>query len=164
MLNEHLEEGLQVDATREVAMKAFLRITVFSSVVLLFYIAPSLAQSENSEFVVIANKELAGGSINMAALKGIYLREVRSWGKDGGVITPVDLSNGGSFYQNLFGKSYVQMQAYWLNMRIKYSVDLPVSKKDADSVKQYVADNKGAIGFIKSADVDERVKVLKITN
>jgi ABC-type phosphate transport system substrate-binding protein len=145
-------------------MRIFLRIAVFSAGVLLLYVVPSMAQSDSSEYVVIANKQLAGGSINTAALKGIYLREVRSWGNGGGEIIPVDLSNAGIFYQNLFGKSYVQMQAYWLNMRIKYSVDLPVSKKDPESVKQFIADTKGAIGFIKNADVDDRVKVLKVTN
>jgi ABC-type phosphate transport system substrate-binding protein len=107
---------------------------------------------------------MQGSSINVAALKGIYLREVRNWGNGGGEIVPVDLSSGNTFYQNLFGKSYVQMQAYWLNMRIKYSVELPVSKKDAESVKQFVAETKGAIGFVKNSDVDDRVKVLKVTN
>ena len=124
--------------------------------------APSIAQSD--EYVIVANKQVQGSSINMAALKGIYLREVRSWGNGGGEIIPVDLSSGNTFYQNLFGKSYVQMQAYWLNMRIKYSVDLPVSKKDAEGVKQFIADNKGAIGFLKNNDIDDRVKVLKVIN
>jgi hypothetical protein len=31
-------------------------------------------------------------------------------------------------------------------------------------VKQFVAENKGAIGFIKSTDVDDTVKVLKLNN
>ncbi len=56
------------------------------------------------------------------------------------------------------------MQAYWLNMRIKYSVNLPVSKKDSESVKEFIASNKDAIGFLKSSDLDDRVKVLKVVN
>lgn len=127
-------------------------------------IATSVAQSDNSEYAIVANKQMQGSSINVAALKGIYLREVRNWGNGGGEIIPVDLSSANNFYQNLFGKSYVQMQAYWLNMRIKYSVELPVSKKDAESVKQFIAENKGAIGFLKNSDIDDRVKVLKLTN
>jgi ABC-type phosphate transport system substrate-binding protein len=123
-----------------------------------------MAQSDSSEYAIVANKQMAGSSINVTALKGIYLREVRNWGNGGGEIVPVDLSSGSTFYQNLFGKSYVQMQAYWLNMRVKYSVELPVSKKDSASVKQFVAENKGAIGFIKSTDVDDTVKVLKLNN
>jgi ABC-type phosphate transport system substrate-binding protein len=145
-------------------MKTVFGIAALSAILLAAGAIPALAQSEISEYAIVANKQMQGTSISMAVLKGIYLREVRSWGNGGGDIVPVDLSAANGFYQNLFGKTYVQMQAYWLNMRIKYSVDLPVSKKDADSVKQFVADNKGAIGFIKASDVDDRVKVLKIGN
>ena len=143
-------------------MRTVFGIAAVLAVILMAGAAPSIAQSD--EYVIVANKQMQGSSINMAALKGIYLREVRSWGNGGGEIIPVDLSTGATFYQNLFGKSYVQMQAYWLNMRIKYSVDLPVSKKDAEGVKQFIADNKGAIGFLKNSDIDDRVKVLKVVN
>jgi hypothetical protein len=127
-----------------------------------FLVSSSLAQSD--EYVVVANKEMKAGAISQAALKGIYLREMRTWGAGGGDIIVVDLANSTSFYQNLFGKSYVQMQAYWLNMRIKYSVDLPISKKDPESAKQFISENKGSIGFLKNGDVDDRVKILKVTN
>jgi ABC-type phosphate transport system substrate-binding protein len=143
-------------------MRTGLGIAAVLAVFLMAGAAPSIAQSD--EYVIVANKQVQGSSINMAALKGIYLREVRSWGNGGGEIIPVDLSAASGFYQNLFGKSYVQMQAYWLNMRIKYSVELPVSKKDAESVKQFIAENKGAIGFLKNSDLDDRVKVLKLIN
>ena len=144
-------------------MRILLRIAAALAIVLVFNSTPSFAQSD-SEYVIVANKQMQGTSINVGALKGIYLREVRTWGNGGGQIVPVDLAAAGSFYQNLFGKTYVQMQAYWLNMRIKYSVDLPVTKKDAEGVKQFIAENKGAIGFLKNSDVDDRVKVLKVTN
>jgi ABC-type phosphate transport system substrate-binding protein len=145
-------------------MKTVLGITAVVAIFLVSFSMPSVAQSDGSDYVIVANKQIKGESINMAALKGIYLREVKSWGNSGGAIIPVDLANENNFYQNLFGKSYVQMQAYWLNMRIKYSVELPVSKKDPESVKQFVASNNGAIGFIKNNDLDERVKVLKLIN
>jgi ABC-type phosphate transport system substrate-binding protein len=142
-------------------MKTWCVIAFLCVIVLSAWTAPAEAQSD-SEYVIVANKEVAGSSIGLATLKGIYLREIKSWGNGGGQIVVVDLSSGSNFYQNLFGKSYVQMQAYWVNMRIKYSVDLPVSKKDAESVKQFLAENKGSIGFLKSEDVDDRVKVLSL--
>lgn len=143
-------------------MKSFVGVAILLAIVLAYSVVPSVA--EDSEYVIVANKQVQGVSIPTATLKGIYLREVRSWGNGGGEIIPVDLSGSSAFYQNLFAKTYVQMQAYWLNMRIKYSVDLPVTKKDSESVKQFIADNRGAIGFLKSSDVDDRVKVLKVTN
>jgi ABC-type phosphate transport system substrate-binding protein len=142
-------------------MKNPIGIVVIVAAFLISLTATCLAQSD--DFVIITGKEVAGNSIPASTVKGIYLREIKSWG-NGNAIIPVDLTTGSSFYQNLFGKSYVQMQAYWLNMRIKYSVDLPVSKKDPESVKKFVAENKGAIGFIKNSDVDDSVKVLTLKN
>jgi len=112
----------------------------------------------------VANKALPGSSIPKASLKGIYLREIRNWGSGGSEIVPVDLSSENDFYQNLFQKTRVQMQAYWLNMRVKYSVTLPVTKKDAESVKDFIAANKDAIGFLKPGDLDDKVKVLKLVD
>ncbi len=143
-------------------MKSVFGVSLFVAICIMFLAVPFIAQTD--EYVIVANKQLPGSTINKAALKGIYLREVKTWGNGGGAIVPVDLSSENDFYQNLFQKSYVQMQAYWLNMRIKYSVALPVSKKDPESVKEFIAANKDAIGFLKSADLDDRVKALKITN
>jgi ABC-type phosphate transport system substrate-binding protein len=146
-------------------MKTSLYMPAIVVIAISLFSIPSIAQLAGSDYVIVANKQMSGSSIDMAALKGIYLREIRSWGSGGSKIIVVDLSTSASgFYQNLFGKTYVQMQAYWLNMRIKYSVDLPVTKKDAESLKQFIAENKDAIGFLKSNEVDDRVKVLKVVN
>ncbi len=143
-------------------MKIVLGFSVVVALCMMFSAEPSIAQTD--EYIVVANKQLPGTSIDKAALKGIYLREIKTFGNGGAEIVPVDLSSENEFYQNLFQKSYSQMQAYWLNMRIKYSMNLPVSKKDAESVKEYIAANKNAIGFLKSSDLDDRVKVLKVVN
>lgn len=143
-------------------MKKVCGLAIVLATVLLLRVTPIMGQSESFGYVIVANKEVAGNTIKMQVLKGIYLREIRSWG-NGGTIVPVDYSSANEFYENLFGKSRVQMQVYWMNMRIKYSVEIPVAKKDSESVKQFIADNKGAIGFLKSSDVDDRVKVLKVT-
>jgi ABC-type phosphate transport system substrate-binding protein len=144
-------------------MRVFRGLAFLLTVTVLFNVALVEAE-DSSDYVIVANKQVQGSSISTTTLKGIYLREIRNWGNGGGDIVPVDLSSANSFYQNLFGKNYVQMQAYWLNMRVKYSADLPVSKKDSESVKQFVAETKGAIGFIKSSDLDDRIKVLKLIN
>jgi ABC-type phosphate transport system substrate-binding protein len=146
-------------------MRTLLRIPAIVLITVALFSMPSNAQLAGTDYVVVANKAMSGSSIDLAALKSIYLREVRNWGSGGNKIIVVTLStDANDFYQNLFGKSYVQMQAYWLKMRIKYSVDLPVTKKDAEGVKAFIAENKDAIGFLKSSEVDDRVKVLKVNN
>ena len=143
-------------------MKSVFGIAVVSAIMLICAAVPTFAL--DSEYVIVANKSVQGASIGTAQLKGIYLREIRNWGNGGGEILVVDLTNASGFYQNLFGKSYLQMQTYWMKMRSNYSMDLPVFKKDSESVKQFIAANKDAIGFIKSSDVDDSVKVIKLIN
>ncbi len=145
-------------------MKVILGTFALLVAAMLFYAVPAETQSLEGEFVIVANKDLQGSTISTAILKGIYLREVLSWANGAGEIIPVDLSSQSAFYQSLFGKNYVQMQAYWLNMRIKHSAEMPVTKKDAEAVKQFIAEKKGAIGFLKNSDLDDRVKVLKVIN
>ena len=65
-------------------MRTVFGIAAVLAVILMVGAAPSIAQSDNSEYVIVANKEMKGGSISQAALKGIYLREVRAWGGGGG--------------------------------------------------------------------------------
>ena len=62
-------------------MKRILRI----SIVLVWFITSSFAQ-HSSEYVIIANKQVHGASINSAQLKGIYLREVRTWGNGSDIV------------------------------------------------------------------------------
>jgi ABC-type phosphate transport system substrate-binding protein len=145
-------------------MRVFFGTFAFMLIATLFSAIPAEAQSVAGDYVIVANKQLQGSTITTVILKGIYLREVLNWANGSGQIIPVDLSTAASFYQNLFGKSYVQMQAYWLNMKVKYSAEIPVSKKDADGLKQFISENQGAIGFLKNSDLDDRVKVLKVIN
>jgi ABC-type phosphate transport system substrate-binding protein len=144
-------------------MKSGFGVAAVLAIVLMCHAVPCVAQ-DIGDYAIVANKQVQGDNITLTQLKGIYLREIRNWGKSGGDITVVVLDKSDSFYLNVFGKSTVQMQAYWLNMRIKNSIDLPITKKDSESVKQYVSENKGAIGFIRKTDADDRVKVLSVIN
>jgi ABC-type phosphate transport system substrate-binding protein len=147
-----------------VVMKVIFAIAAVAAIMMMVQVAPSIAESDSSEYVIVVNKTLPSTSINVAALKGIYLREVKTWKHSESEIVPVDLATADNFYMNLFGKSYTQMQTYWMKMRINYSINMPISKKDPESVKQFIATNKDAIGFLKNSDVDDRVKVLKLVN
>jgi hypothetical protein len=148
----------------DVGMKIVLWMAVAVTMILMVSAVPAMAGSDDSEYVIVANKEISGDCIDVDALKVVYQREVKTWKNSKAEIIPVDLFTETGFYQNLFGKSYLQMQTYWMKMRSNYSMDLPVFKKDSESVKQFIAANKDAIGFIKSSDVDDSVKVIKLIN
>jgi hypothetical protein len=145
-------------------MKSVLRMAVVVIIGVMVNAAWSVAQSDDSEYVIVANKALPGSAMKITALKVVYQREAKTWKNSESEIVPVDLYTATSFYENLFGKSYTQMQMQWVKMRNNYSMNMPIFKKDAESVKQFIAANKDAIGFLKLSDVDDRVKVIKLTN
>ena len=141
-------------------------MAALAAIIGLIGVAPSLAQSndEGIEYVIVANKELPGDAIKVETLKVVYQREAKTWKNSDSEVVPVDLVTANKFYQNLFGKTYTQMQMQWIKMRSDYSMNLPVFVKDAEGVKQFIASNKDAIGFLKKSDVDERVKIIKLVN
>ena len=145
-------------------MKTILKLAAVAVLVVMVGVVPSMAQSNDSEYVIVANKEIKGNVIKADSFKMIYQRDARTMNADGSEIIPVDLYTAEGFYQNLFGKSYVEMQMQWTKQRNSYNVDLPVSQNDPEEVKNFIAANKDAIGFLKVSDVDERVKVIKLVN
>ena len=142
-------------------MKMVVRIAVVVAISMMFS-AALFAQSNDSDYVIVANKALPGSAIDVNTLKDVYQREATVWKHNEAEIVPVDLYTAGSFYENVFGKSYIDMQLQWVKMRNDRSLNAPVAVKDATAVKQVVAANKDAIGFIKASDVDDSVKVIKL--
>ena len=71
------------------SMKIAFGIAAIMAILVVANAAPCVAQSDGSEYVIVANKQLAGESINIAALKGIYLREVRKLSNSQEEIIPV---------------------------------------------------------------------------
>ena len=145
-------------------MKMAFRMAAIAAITMMVGALSSVAQSNDSAYVIVANKEMPGGAINAADLREVYQREATNWKHSKAEIVPVDLYTAKDFYQNLFGQSYLQMQVQWMKMRRDYSMNMPIFKKDAESVKKFVAANKGAIGFIKISEVDDTVKVIKLIN
>jgi hypothetical protein len=58
-----------------IEMRTVLGVAAVLMILLTAGIATSVAQTDNSEYVIVANKQMQGSSINVAALKGIYLRK-----------------------------------------------------------------------------------------
>jgi len=144
-------------------MKLVLRIAVIAVISMLLNVT-LFAQSNDSDYVIVANKALPGESISINTLKVLYQREATTWRHNEADIVPVDLYTSDAFYSNLFGKSYVDMQLQWMKMRNHRYLNMPIAAKDAASVKKIVAANRDAIGFVKASDVDSSVKVIKLVN
>jgi len=77
---------------------------------------------------------------------------------------PVDLKGKNplaiAFRNALLKKSHSQLKAYWSKRIFTGKGKPPLQLISSEEVKQYVAQNIGAIGYIDESEVDQSVKVI----
>ena len=130
-------------------------LALFTGVVLSF---PAWA----ADVVVIVNKGNAN-AVDKAFVVKVYTGEAKNW-PDGGTVFVIDQAEGapirGDFYSSVLGKSSGNMKALWAQ-NIFSGKGLPPKVVDPDAeVKRIVNTHKNAIGYIRSASVDDTVKVV----
>lgn len=132
---------------------------------IIFGLVSSYAEDEGGSYVVIANKDVPASSISLKMLKRIYLKDMTNW-EVGGPVNPVDLDEENSlraaFSKKILGKGVDEMRSYWINQKLTNNLSPPVSLKNSQSVKKFVSQNPGAIGYIKQNEADASVKVLTV--
>ncbi|MBE0360165.1 type 2 periplasmic-binding domain-containing protein [Pseudoalteromonas aliena] len=114
-----------------------------------------------AEVAVIINPSNTS-TIDIDAIKKIYLGKNKSF-DNGTKVSPVD-QNGTAvadeFNDKVVGKSSSQINAYWSKL-VFTGKGTPPGKLDSDqAVIDFVAANKDAIGYIDSAKVSDKVKVI----
>ncbi len=106
----------------------------------------------NAGEIVIANssdKELTGD-----ALKKIYLGKKTSW-SDGSKVIIATLKSGAvtdSFMSNKVGKNESQFKMVWKKLVFTGQGVMPKSFDDEKALIDFVAANKGAIGYVSDAN------------
>lgn len=110
--------------------------------------------------VVASNVQVERLKLNANNLRLIYLRKQLYW-PNGQRIAPVNqevtspLRN--QFSQVVLGSLPKQQIDYWNGMYFN-GIQPPYSVSSDESVLRYVADNKGAIGYVDACHVDDRVQ------
>jgi ABC-type phosphate transport system substrate-binding protein len=119
------------------------------------------------EVDVIVNKANPVGELSPADAKKLFMEDKLTW-PNGKRVTVLMLAPGqperAILLRNMYKMSESDYGKYFLQAAFTGKVDAP--RKDVGSaaeVKQDVAANPGAIGYVKSGDADDSVKiVLKI--
>lgn len=83
---------------------------------------------------------------------------------NGEAATPVDLNESSDvrdrFYRSIVGRTATQMKTYWSRLIFTGQGEPPRTMNSPEAVKRLIVNTPGAIGYLDSADVDKRVKVL----
>jgi ABC-type phosphate transport system substrate-binding protein len=114
------------------------------------------------DVVVIGNKANAN-TVDKALVAKLYSGETKSWPSGDGAVLydqPEDSPVRADFSTDFVGKSPANLKAIWSRLVFSGRA-LPPKVVDGDAaVKQAVAANPNAIGYVRAASVDASVKVL----
>jgi ABC-type phosphate transport system substrate-binding protein len=124
------------------------------AIVALIFVVLAAANIQAEDIVVIVNP--AAKPISKEQIADLYL------GRSGG-LTPVDQPVGSAiyveFYKKATGRDIAQVKALWSRILFTGRGLPPKQLPDSAAVKQAVAANPNAVGYIEKSAVDASVKV-----
>lgn len=133
------------------------RLIVFS-LLALWLSAPSA-----SEILVVVNPDNPVDTLTRDQVVDLYMGRRTNF-PDGVPALPIDLDADSplraAYYQRLVGKTVAQVNAYWARLLFTGRMTPPRILPDQAAVIDVVHENRGAIGYIDSQDLDGRVKVV----
>jgi len=124
---------------------------------LLAALCGALAGAARAEIVVIAHPDAHVAQLSAQQVAAIFL------GKSG-VLRPVEQTEGsvlrGEFYRKVLNRDALQVRATWAKLVFAENGLLPREYASGDEVKQAVARDVNAIGYISGEEADATVKVV----
>lgn len=113
--------------------------------------------------VVVMSAKSDVDALSKAQVSQIYLAKSDAL-PNGRVAKPVDQAEGtaarNAFYESVAGKNAAQMKAYWSQLTFTGKAKPPTKVSGDAAVKETVANNPAAIGYISDGAVDSSVKVV----
>ena len=146
----------------EFSMKQFiLMLLIFLSVTLLSgFSAP---EGVIESISIIVNKDNPVGDLNAGEVKLYYTRKIKKrWHELNKNIRPADRKNKcaerDAFYSSILGMKDYEVEEYFINKQVQ-NAERPQDKfgNEADLIN-FVADEPGAIGYIKTSSVTPEVR------
>lgn len=126
---------------------------------------PPLAAQEVA-FVVVVNKENPVTTLTVLELRRIFMKQTRMW-PHGETVVPVDWDSSSplrhEFTRRVLGRTVREMADFWVQQTITQGLAPPPSQKSARAILRFVASVPGAISYVPPGDVDDSVKVVKIS-
>ncbi len=132
----------------------------------LAFVGPAGAQVDRSLRVVVS-KENKLASLNTDDLTRIFLGKKTLWDSGTRIVPAMpeeESAAGEAFLSGTLKKSVSQFRAYWKRLLFSGGGAVPKVFRNSDQLLDFVARQPGAIGIVEASAVDDRVRVLDITN
>lgn len=125
------------------------------------------AQGVDRSLRIVVNKENKLATLSADDLTRIFLGKKTLW-DSGTRIVPVmpeeESPAGETFLSGTLSKSVSQFRTYWKRLLFSGGGTVPKVLRTSGQILDFVARQPGAIGVVEASAVDDRVKVLEITN
>ncbi len=114
----------------------------------------------SADLVVIVNAESGVESLTRDEAVNVFMGRYRKL-PSGVAALPVDQAGEkAAFYKALLNKELPEVQSYWARLVFSGQGSPPRQMENTTEVIDVVINNKGAIGYIDRADINDRVKVV----
>lgn len=117
----------------------------------------------SAEIVVIVNNDNPTEQLSRSEVIDLYMGRNTSF-PDNSPAAPLDQAIRSEirfqFYEQLVGKNVAEVNAYWARLLFTGRATPPRPMESSDKILQFVQDNKNAIAYLDSMNVNTKVKVV----
>ena len=137
-----------------------------AGIAFLFLLSASVSAAQEPAFVIVVNKANPVRSVTIADLRRIFMKQNRMW-SHGESMVPVDWDATSeirqAFSKAILGRSVREMAEFWVQQTMTQGLAPPSTQKSSRAILRFVASVPGAISYVPPAEVDDSVKVIKMT-
>ncbi len=127
----------------------------------LFLLIWLISGSAASEYSVIMSKKVSISTLTSQQVRDVYLQKRHTIGDQ--TIIPVNLVGQNelrsAFESAVLGMDRNRLNAYWIKQHFQGSTP-PLTQPSVESIRLFVQNVEGAMGYIPSSMVDNSVKVV----
>ncbi|MDX9967154.1 hypothetical protein E0765_01515 [Sulfuricurvum sp. IAE1] len=120
-----------------------------------------VCMSNGAEYVVVVSKKSSFGALSVSQIRDVFLQKRRSLGEQKTI--PVNVLGHdevrAAFESRVLGMDRNRLNAYWVKQHFQ-GVTPPLTQPSFESVKAFVENVEGAIGYLPGSMVDAKVKAV----
>lgn len=114
------------------------------------------------DIVIISNTDVPESSVDSNWVKNVYLGNITKWSNNEPIIISIlkDKTTHKDFLKEYIHRHPSQFTAFWKNMVFTGRGKMPKEMSSNDEMVNFVANTKGAIGYISSGTKSDKVKII----
>jgi ABC-type phosphate transport system substrate-binding protein len=162
-----MKSGSRTTALRQRPCSSFeLRKRIVIAAALLLTFGPTASSQQPPSFVIVANRANPVRTLTLPELRRIFMKQSRMW-PHGEAVVPVDWDATSpireEFSKRILSRSVREMAEFWVQQSITQGLAPPSTQRSARAILRFVEGVPGAISYLAPSEVDNTVRVIRVT-